>query len=162
MAQTGFTPIQSYYSNVPGAVPTAANLLRGELAINTSDGKLFYEDASGVVQVIATKATATIGGSSNQVQYNSSGALAGSSNFTFNGTTATINTLNLSNALGTIYGGTGLNSYTAGDIIYASNTNVLTKLGIGANGTILTSTGLIPQWSSAVALIQSSYTVGSI
>lgn len=49
MAQAGYTPIQLYHSTTPGSVPTAANLLPGELAINTADGKLFYENSSGVV-----------------------------------------------------------------------------------------------------------------
>ena len=58
MAQSGFTPIKLYLSTTAAAVPTAANLEPGELAINNNDGKLFYEDSSGVVQVIATKASA--------------------------------------------------------------------------------------------------------
>jgi hypothetical protein len=59
MAQTGFTPIKIYSSTTPAATPTAGNLEQGELAINTNDGKLFYEDSSGVVQVLATKDAAT-------------------------------------------------------------------------------------------------------
>lgn len=49
MAQTGYTPIQLYHSTTPGAAPTAANLLPGELAINIADGKVFYENSSGSV-----------------------------------------------------------------------------------------------------------------
>jgi hypothetical protein len=60
MAQTGYTPISIYYSATTTNVPTAGNLVAGELAINTADGKLFYKDSSGVVQTIATKATATL------------------------------------------------------------------------------------------------------
>jgi hypothetical protein len=56
MAQTNFTPISLYYSTTAAAVPTAGNLVAGELAINTNDGKLFYKDSSGVVQTIASKA----------------------------------------------------------------------------------------------------------
>lgn len=59
MAQAGYTPIQLYHSTTASAVPTAGNLLAGELAINTNDGKLYYEDSGGVVQVIATKAGAS-------------------------------------------------------------------------------------------------------
>lgn len=59
MAQTNYTPIQLYYSATTTNVPLAANLANGELAINTYDGKLFYKDYAGVVQVIATKANAT-------------------------------------------------------------------------------------------------------
>lgn len=58
MAQAGYTPIQLYHSTTPSSAPTAGNLLPGELAINTADGKLFYEDSGGNVQVIATKAGA--------------------------------------------------------------------------------------------------------
>ena len=58
MAQTGYTPISIYYSATATNTPTAGNLVAGELAINTADGKLFYKDSAGVVQTIATKATA--------------------------------------------------------------------------------------------------------
>jgi hypothetical protein len=58
MAQTGFTPISLYYTTTASAAPTAGNLVAGELAINTADGKLFYKDSSGVVQTLATKDTA--------------------------------------------------------------------------------------------------------
>jgi hypothetical protein len=59
MAQSGFTPIKLYSSTTPAAAPTAGNLEQGELAINTNDGKLYYEDNAGVVQVLATKAGAS-------------------------------------------------------------------------------------------------------
>ena len=85
MAQTGFTPIKIYSSSTAAAVPLAANLAPGELAINTADGKLFYEDSAGVVQVIGTKGG--VGSSSTtQVLYNNAGTLAGSANLTFDGT----------------------------------------------------------------------------
>lgn len=59
MAQAGYTPISIYHSTTAAAVPLAVNLEAGELAINTNDGKLFYKDSGGVVQVIATKAGAS-------------------------------------------------------------------------------------------------------
>jgi hypothetical protein len=79
MAQTGFTPISLYYTTTASATPTAGNLVAGELAINTADGKLFYKDSSGVVQTIATKGGVN-GTSSGQVLFNSSGAIGGSNN----------------------------------------------------------------------------------
>lgn len=57
MAQTGYTPISLYYSATGGTTPTSGNLVAGELAINTADGKLFYKDSAGVVQTIASKDT---------------------------------------------------------------------------------------------------------
>jgi len=61
MAASGFTPISLYYSATPSAAPAAGNLVAGELALNTADGKLYYKDSSNVVQVIATKASASGG-----------------------------------------------------------------------------------------------------
>ena len=52
-------------------------------------------------------------------------------------------------AIGAIYGGTGLTSYTTGDIIYASATNTLSKLAAGTNGHILTLSSGVPTWAAA-------------
>jgi hypothetical protein len=99
MSASGYTPILIYASGTAAATPSTANLTTSattgaELAINYTDGKLFYKDApSGSIQVLATKGTGTIGGSTTQVQYNSSGALAGSANLTFDGTILTANTI---------------------------------------------------------------------
>lgn len=59
MSQAGYTPISLYYSTTVAATPSAANLANGELAINITDGKLYYKDNSGVVQLIASKAGAS-------------------------------------------------------------------------------------------------------
>ena len=85
MSATNFTPISLYYSATAASVPTAGNLVAGELALNTADGKLFYKDSSGVVQVLATKGG--VGSSTTtQVLYNSSGLVVGSAGLTFDGT----------------------------------------------------------------------------
>ena len=55
MSAINFTPISLYYSATASATPSSGNLVAGELAINTNDGKLFYKDSSGVVQTLATK-----------------------------------------------------------------------------------------------------------
>ena len=89
MAATGFTPISLYYSATASAVPLAANLTAGELALNTNDGKLYYKNSSNVVTLLAGATAGPAGGANTQVQYNSSGALVGSANLTFNGTTLT-------------------------------------------------------------------------
>ena len=51
-------------------------------------------------------------------------------------------------AVTTAYGGTGLTSYTAGDLPYYATGTTLSKLGIGTNGYILTSNGTAPVWSA--------------
>jgi len=90
MAQSGFTPISLYYSTTASAAPIAGNLVNGELAININDGKLYYKDSGGTVQVLASKGSGTVGGSNTQVQFNNSGVLGGSANFTWSGTALTL------------------------------------------------------------------------
>lgn len=128
MAQAGYTPIRLYSSSTPAAVPTAGNLATGELAINIADGKLFYKDSGGVVQVIAD-GPFSIGGSNTQVQYNNSGALAGSANLTFDGSTLAVNSVSVGR------GGGGVASNTVvGSGALASNTvgAQITAVGNGA------------------------------
>ena len=122
MAQTGYTPISIYYSATTTNVPTAGNLVAGELAINTADGKLFYKDSSGVVQTIASKGTGSVAGSTTQVIYNNAGAYAGSANMTFNGTTLTL------------ANDASINSLVVGKGIGAVSTN--TALGVGVLSTV--------------------------
>jgi hypothetical protein len=134
MAQSGFTPILCYASGTASNVPLAANLTSSasgaELALNYADGKLFYKDSGGVVQVLATKATGSIGGSTTQVQYNLSGALAGSANMTFNGTRLTVADL----------ADSGL---TSGRVVYASAGGALVdSANLTFDGTTLTANAL--------------------
>ena len=77
-------------------------------------------------------------------------------NLTLNGgliTTATLstNTVWNGNTIGTAYGGTGLTSYTTGDILYASGTNTLTKLAIGTAGQVLKVSGGVPAWGTDIS-----------
>jgi hypothetical protein len=58
MASTNNTPLQLYYSLTATNTPSAGNLVNGELAINIADGKLYYKDNAGAVQLIASKTTA--------------------------------------------------------------------------------------------------------
>ena len=55
MAAANFTPISLYYSTTAAAAPTTGNLINGELGLNITDGKLYYKDNAGVVQLLATK-----------------------------------------------------------------------------------------------------------
>lgn len=45
-------------------------------------------------------------------------------------------------------GGTGLNSYTLGDLIYASGATTLSKIAIGTTGQVLTVVGGVPTWAT--------------
>jgi hypothetical protein len=73
MAQTGYTPILIYSSTTAAQAPAAGNLtnstLGSELAINITDGKLFYKDNANNVQVIAWKVTPATAGGTGQTSY---------------------------------------------------------------------------------------------
>ena len=111
MAQTGYTPISLYYSTTASAAPTSGNLVPGELAINTNDGKLYYKDSSGVVQVIASKdgssgtfsnVTITGGSISGTAISPRVVAIADGTSVTINGNTTDIATQANTQAVGTL------------------------------------------------------------
>ena len=58
-------------------------------------------------------------------------------------------------------GGTNITTYATGDILYGSNTNILSKLGIGSTNQVLTVVGGIPAWAAigAAASVANSLTV---
>ena len=122
MAQTGYTPILIYASGTTGNTPLAADLTSSssgaELAINYYDGKLFYKDAAGVVQVLAGKGgTGVVAGSNTQIQFNNNGVFGASSSLTWDGsylTVASIKDSALTNGRVTFAGASGLLSDAAG------------------------------------------------
>jgi hypothetical protein len=152
MAATGYTPIKLYASTTAAAVPLAANLDNtngAELAINITDGKLYYKDNSGVVKLLASNAT-----SAPVLSFQTSlGGLTPS--------TATTGVVTLAGTLNTSSGGTGLTSYTAGDLSYYASGTALTKLAIGTAGQILTSSGTAPQWSTLSGVAVTTFSAGT-
>ena len=59
MAAIGFTPISLYYSTTALALPLAANLVAGELSLNTLDEKLYFKNSTGTVKLLASNAAST-------------------------------------------------------------------------------------------------------
>jgi hypothetical protein len=57
MAQSGFTPLRPYYSTTSTNVPLAADMLTGEIAINTADRVIYTKDGTGAVVSIGNGAT---------------------------------------------------------------------------------------------------------
>lgn len=92
MAQSGYTPILIYASGTASAVPTAGNLTSSangaELSLNYNDGKMYYKDNAGVVQLLASKAGAS--GSVTSVAQSFTGGIisVGGSPITTSGTLA--------------------------------------------------------------------------
>lgn len=76
MSQAGYTPIQIYYSTTPSTVPSAANMVTAELALNVADKKLYAKDGSGSVFLLAQAGAQAVtanlaGGSTGSVPYQS-------------------------------------------------------------------------------------------
>jgi hypothetical protein len=124
MAATGFTPISLYYSTTASAVPSAGNLVAGELALNTVDEKLYFKNSAGTVKLLASNAT-----SAPVLSFS-----AGTTGFT--PSTATTGAVTLAGTLATTNGGTGLTSFTANGVVYASSSSALaTGSALTFNGT---------------------------
>jgi hypothetical protein len=136
MAAINFTPISLYYSTTAAAVPSAGNLVSGELAINITDEKLYFKNAAGTVKLLASNATSTP-----VLSFS-----AGTTGFTPN--TATTGAITLAGTLATTNGGTGLTAFTSGTAIFASSTSALSSgtlptTGGGTGLTTFTSGGAV-------------------
>jgi hypothetical protein len=128
MSATNFTPIQLYFSTTASAVPLAANLIAGELALNVVDGKLYYNDG-GTVKLLASNASTTV---VNTLSFGTTGLTP---------STATSGAITVSGTLVIANGGTGQTSFTSGQIHFGSfstSANLFfdssnTRLGVGTN-----------------------------
>ena len=144
MAATGYTPISLYYTTTASAVPVNTNLVNGELAINITDGKLYYKDNSGVVKLLASNAATT----------NVTTFSAGTTGFT--PSTATSGAVTLAGTLNVANGGTGITSFgtgvatalgqnvtgSGGIVLATSPTLVTPLLGTPTSVTLTNATGL--------------------
>jgi hypothetical protein len=137
MAASGYTPIILLNSTTTGNTPTTSNLAVGELAINVTDGKLFFNQ-SGTIKVLANATYAT---SVSTISFGTTGLTP---------STATNGVVTVAGTLATTNGGTGLTSFTANGLVYASSTSAL------ATGSALTFDG------SRFAVITSGNTGASI
>ena len=144
---TGTTLNSTITSSSLTSVGTLANLtvtnaiagsVTGSAATLTTSRNINGVAFNGSADITVAAAAGTLTGS----------ILAGnvlSSSLTSVGTIAT-GTWNAT-AIGPTKGGTGLSAYTSGDIIYASATNVLSRLAKGVNGQVLTVVAGFPAYS---------------
>jgi len=88
-------------------------------------------------------------------------ASGGTTGMTFTGGPITVSgTLTMSGTLATANGGTGFTTYAAGDLIYASAINTLSKLTAGTNGYVLTLASGVPTWAASAGGV-TSFSAGS-
>lgn len=133
MAQTGYTPIQLYYSATASAQPSAGNLANGELALNITDKKLYAKDNLGSVFLLASA-----DGTSGTVQSVSVVSANGLAGTVANATTTPAITLSTS-VTGVLKGnGTAISAASAGTDYVAPGG----ALGTPSSGTLTNCTGL--------------------
>jgi hypothetical protein len=148
-----------------GTLPVAAG---GTAVTSFTANGILYGNGTGALGVTSAGTTGQvlIGNTGSAPTW---GTLSGSAVTTFqtslNGltpSTATSGAVTLAGTLGATSGGTGLTSYTTGDIIYASATNTLAKLPAGTNGQILSLASGIPSWitntSTGVSYTKTDFT----
>ena len=159
MSQAGYTPILIYSSSTTTNAPAVGNLtnstLGSELAINITDGKLFYKDNANAIQVIGWKVRPASAGGTGLTSFAVGDLLYADTTTTLAklADVATGNALisggvgvapswgkiglttHVSGVLPTANGGTNLSSFTANGVMYASSTSAL------ATGTALTFDG---------------------
>ena len=157
MAQAGFTPISLYYSTTASAQPTGANLVAGELALNTVDEKLYFKNSAGTVKLLASSASTT---NVQTISFGSTGltpSTATSGAVTVAGTLAIANggtgststtycslTTNVTGTLPVANGGTGVASATAYALLAGGTTTTgpfQSIASVGTSGQVLTSNG---------------------
>jgi hypothetical protein len=150
MAQSGYTPLSLYYSTSAGVAPTNTNLVNGELAINITDGKLYYKDNSGVVQVIASKA-----GNVNvaSISFGTTGLTP---------STATTGAVTVAGTLVVGNGGTGATTLTSNGVVYGNGTSAVGVTAAGTTGQVLIgNTGAAPSWGTISSTLVSSFSAGT-
>ena len=144
MAQAGYTPISLYYSTTASAVPLGADLVAGELALNTNDEKLYFKNSAGTVKLLASSASTT----------NVASLSFGTTGLT--PSTATTGAITVAGTLAVANGGTGITSFGtgvatalgqnvtgSGGIVLATSPTLTTPLlGTPTSGTLTNCTGL--------------------
>lgn len=116
---------------------TGTTLVSGEKALIAWNGSDFIKVATSTVDGVSTIAFGTTG---------------------LTPSTATSGAVTVAGTLVAANGGTGQSSYTTGDLLYATGSTALSKLGIGASGNYLSSSGTAPQWSAPAALTKTDDT----
>jgi hypothetical protein len=113
---------------------------------NGSSWTEFSSGSSAINSITGTSNRISIGGTATDPVIDIASTYVGQNSITTLGTITT-GTWN-GTVVGVAYGGTGLNSYSTGDLIYASDATTLSKLTAGSTGQVLRSNGVAaPSWT---------------
>jgi hypothetical protein len=125
------------------------NQSSGAVLVNNNSGTLIVSVPSGGFVNVYLLSNATAAGTWDRHDLSPSNVSWSTNTFDYPGsiTSATWN----GNVVAYNRGGTGLSSYAAGDLIYASAINTLSKLAAGTNGYVLTLAAGVPSWASLPA-----------
>ena len=118
-----------------------------------TNGYVLSTDGAGVTSWIAAS-----GGGGTVTSVNVSGGTTGLT--TSGGPVTGSGTITMAGTLASANGGTGFTTYAAGDLIYASATNTLSKLTAGTNGYVLTLASGVPTWAASTGGV-TSFSAGS-
>src|SRR3989344_4928451 len=155
-AASSFAGFLGVGTTTPGSTFSIADVANFSSATSTlySSGGIDLED--GCFAVYGTCISG--GGSSYTFDYplldtanTISLAFGTTTNNTWSGTNLFSGTVTLNSPLATTSGGTGLSSYTIGDILYASGASTLTKLPLGSAGQVLKVSAGLPAWGADVS-----------
>ncbi|PWU23331.1 hypothetical protein C5B42_03335 [Candidatus Cerribacteria bacterium 'Amazon FNV 2010 28 9'] len=111
--------------------------------INNQGGGITNAGAITGATGFTSSGTITFSGLSPGIAHVGIGGVLSSSALNLSGGTTEV-----TGTLGVTDGGTGLATYTKGDMLYADATNHLTNLGIGGDSQVLTITNGLPVWGS--------------
>jgi hypothetical protein len=106
------------------------------VSIAVGETAFVYFNGTDYVKIVGTATAGAAGGSTTQVQFNSSGVLAGSANMTFNGTTLTVNDLTDSSLTATriVFAGTAGNLNDSANLTWNGTSLSATQIDITAQG----------------------------
>lgn len=134
----------------------APNRSKTYVVVNGSNGSVVVKASATTGATIAAGVNAVVVWNGSDYAVVASSAVAGAVTSVtaaspLASTGGTTPQISIGSAIGPTLGGTGLSTYTTGDILYASATNTLAKLSAGSNGQVLGITAGVPAWQSAGA-----------
>jgi hypothetical protein len=135
------------------AIGTVAVAYGGTSYASYTTGDILYASGSGALSKLPIGSSAQVLTVAGGIPSWAAAASSGVTTISFASTgltpsTATSGAVTVGGTLGAGNGGTGLASYTAGDIVYASGASTLVKLPIGSSAQVLTVTAGVPSWAT--------------